>query len=437
MKHFWTTAAAAALCAFTAQAWGATHHTSKHAKPKAAVSNRHHHGKATHSHGGKATHSHGGKATHGRRGSARVASAIRSEGSASIKVGKGETLTAISRRTGVSVEELAKLNHLAKPYHLRQGAKVKLPSRRYYTVKGGDTLYALSRRFGVSESDLSDFNNIAHGKHIRAGQRLYMPGQAQDTEVPEPVVRPALRPTPVRPTERPPIPAPSYPPETEPETTPIRPQPYATQPQGQPTPGYPPAASSAPPATAPSSSQPPARPFELLPERPTTTAPPAPVRPVPGTSTVRPLIQTNPAPSPADVVTAGKGKFSWPVEGRLITGFGPTGGGQSNDGLNIAGQVGDPVRASADGEVVYAGDQVPSFGNLVLIKHSGGWVTAYAHMSSITVKNRDQVGKGQQIGLVGQTGSVTQPQLHFEIRYAPSAKDKAVPIDPMLLLPQP
>ena len=93
---------------------------------------------------------------------------------------------------------------------------------------------------------------------------------------------------------------------------------------------------------------------------------------------------------------------------------------------------GDPA---ADGEVVYAGDQVPSFGNLVLIKHPGGWVTAYAHMGRILVKNRDQVVQGQQIGVVGQTGQVDRPQLHFEIRYAPSPKDKAIPVDPALVLP--
>jgi murein DD-endopeptidase MepM/ murein hydrolase activator NlpD len=94
------------------------------------------------------------------------------------------------------------------------------------------------------------------------------------------------------------------------------------------------------------------------------------------------------------------------------------------------------VRAAADGQVVYAGDQVPSFGNLVLVKHDGGWVTAYAHMSRILVKNRDQVMQGQELGEVGQTGSVDRPQLHFEIRYAASPKDKATPVDPGLLLPQ-
>ncbi len=418
MKHFWTTAAAAALCAltaqaFTAEAWGAAHHHhAKHAKAKPAAS-RHLHAK-------------GGRVHAKRSRAARAASAIRSEGGSSVKVGKGETLTAISRKTGVSVEELAKLNHLKKPYHLSLGARVKLPSRRYYSVKSGDTLYALSRRFGVGESDLSDFNSLARGKHLRAGQKLYLPGGAADSQAPPEPVRPERsHPTPVRPVPR---------------QQPEGPQVYNPPPQSS-SPSYPPAetpppSSGAPPASTAPQTTPQNQPFELTPERPR-AAPPTAAPPI---TTVRPLIQTSPTPSASDVVAAGRGKFSWPVEGRLITGFGPTRDGQRNDGLNISGALGDPVRASADGEVVYAGDQVPSFGNLVLIKHAGGWVTAYAHMSSITVKNRDEVTKGQQIGLIGQTGSVTQPQLHFEIRYAPSPKDKAVPIDPMLLLqpaPQP
>ena len=408
MKHFWTTAAVAALCALTAQAWAAPHrHHPKHAKAAAA-----HHVRGAHL---RSAHLRGAKAAR----TSRAASAIRNEGAASAKVGKGDTLIGLSRKTGVSVEELAKLNHLQKPYHLRLGSRLKLPSRRYYTVKSGDTLYSLARRFGVSEAELSDFNSMAHGKHIRAGQKLYLPGQAEDTTAPAPSVRPPRpRPTAIRP---------GVAPEIQPETG---------QPS-QPGPSYPPQPEISPAPLGPSSSAPPSstpgQPFELTPERrppAPVTAPIAPPLQTPG----RPIIQTSPTPSAADVVAAGRGKFSWPLEGRLISGFGPKADGQRNDGLNIAGAAGDPVHASADGEVVYAGDQVPSFGNLVLIKHTGGWVTAYAHMGSITVKNRDQVSKGQQIGVVGQTGAVSAPQLHFEIRYAGSPKDKAVPIDPMLLL---
>jgi len=86
--------------------------------------------------------------------------------------------------------------------------------------------------------------------------------------------------------------------------------------------------------------------------------------------------------------------------------------------------------------VVYAGDQVPGFGNLVLIKHTDGWVTAYAHLDRVSVQMRQQVSQGQELGQVGLSGGVTEPQLHFEVRYAPTPADKAKPVDPVLVLPR-
>ena len=148
---------------------------------------------------------------------------------------------------------------------------------------------------------------------------------------------------------------------------------------------------------------------------------------------------TAPAPEPvtagdAEVAAAGKGLFLWPVKGDVIQRFGPLVGGQRNDGVDIAGSAGAPVIAAAAGEVVYAGNSVPGFGNLVLIRHDGGWVTAYAHLSRLEVKMRDQVAQNQEVGQAGQTGQVDRPQLHFEVRYAPNPKDKARPVDPSLLL---
>jgi len=124
------------------------------------------------------------------------------------------------------------------------------------------------------------------------------------------------------------------------------------------------------------------------------------------------------------------------VRGDVISGFGIKPGGQRNDGINLSGKDGDPVRAAAGGEVVYSGNLVPGFGNLVLIKHEGGWVTAYAHMASTSVKIKDRIAQGQTIGTVGRTGGVEASQLHFELRYAPSPKEKARPIDPALVMPR-
>jgi murein DD-endopeptidase MepM/ murein hydrolase activator NlpD len=110
--------------------------------------------------------------------------------------------------------------------------------------------------------------------------------------------------------------------------------------------------------------------------------------------------------------------FAWPVSGRLISDFGATANGGKNDGINIAATMDAPIRASAAGTVTYAGDALKNYGNLVLVKHSGGYTTAYAHAGRLLVARGDFVTQGQVIGYVGQTGDVSSPQLHFEIRSA-------------------
>jgi murein DD-endopeptidase MepM/ murein hydrolase activator NlpD len=110
--------------------------------------------------------------------------------------------------------------------------------------------------------------------------------------------------------------------------------------------------------------------------------------------------------------------FAWPVSGRVISDFGATANGGKNDGINIAATMDEPIHASAPGTVTYAGDELKNYGNLVLVKHSGGYTTAYAHAARLVVSRGDFVARGQVIGYVGQTGDVASPQLHFEIRSA-------------------
>ena len=108
--------------------------------------------------------------------------------------------------------------------------------------------------------------------------------------------------------------------------------------------------------------------------------------------------------------------FDWPVKGAILSTFGTGGVGRRNDGINIAATFGAPVRAAADGEVVYRGSELDGYGNLLLIKHDGGFVTAYAHNDAMVVRKGQKVSKGQIIAKVGKTGAVNEPQLHFEIR---------------------
>jgi murein DD-endopeptidase MepM/ murein hydrolase activator NlpD len=121
--------------------------------------------------------------------------------------------------------------------------------------------------------------------------------------------------------------------------------------------------------------------------------------------------------------------FRWPARGRVISSSGAMTNGQQNDGINLALPEGTPVHAAEEGVVAYAGSELKGYGNLVLIRHSNGFVTAYAHASEILVKRGDQVRRGQVIAKSGQTGNVSSPQLHFEIRKG------SAPVDPTQYLP--
>ena len=133
-------------------------------------------------------------------------------------------------------------------------------------------------------------------------------------------------------------------------------------------------------------------------------------------------------PPPPDPQVPVSVAFQRPVTGRIIAGFGPQPNGLRNDGLNFIAPPGSPVRAAADGTVAYVGNEVPGFGNLVLIRHDGGWVSAYAHNERVLVADGEPVQQGDRIALVGNTGRVTRPQLHFELRR------NGEPVDPLPLI---
>ena len=173
----------------------------------------------------------------------------------------------------------------------------------------------------------------------------------------------------------------------------------------------------------------PAAPAPVAQQQPVIAAPQQRVAAAPPVSTARSITPATDNPAPADtkpVTTAATmPTFRWPVRGRIINGFGPKTAGSQNDGINVAVPEGTPVKAAEDGVVAYAGNELKSYGNLVLIRHSNGYVTAYAHASEIMVKRDEPIKRGQVIAKAGQTGSVNAPQLHFEIRKGSS------PVDPM------
>jgi murein DD-endopeptidase MepM/ murein hydrolase activator NlpD len=284
-----------------------------------------------------------------------------------VTVQSGETLYAISRRYDVPVRSLIEANGLAAPYNLGSGRTLTVPQVRQHVVQTGDTLYSVSRLYGVDTSTLAHANGIDAPYVVRIGQALVLPAPVETARMR--AAAPVIQAT---------APAPAYAAPAAPAVEPL-PAPAET-------------AAAAPPAAV---------------------APPA-----PGERTAAVALPPL-APPPQ---TSGR-TFLWPVQGRIIGQYGGGAGGTHNDGINIAAPEGTMVMAADAGTVAYAGNELRGYGNLVLIKHADGWMTAYAHNAALLVKRGDRVRRGQAIARIGATGAVGEPQLHFEIRHGARALD--------------
>jgi len=226
-----------------------------------------------------------------------------------------------------------------------------------HVVGRGETLASIARKYGKSSGEIAKANHIGTDAKLRIGQRVTIPGTAP---VKTATATPAQAPAKAAPATKP-APAPTQ--------------------------------AANPPAAAPK---------KVVSAEPTATARLA----SPATDM--------PAAAPEPVSTAPT--FRWPVRGRVIGSFGSKVNGQTNDGINVSVPEGTSVKVAEDGVVAYAGNELKGYGNLLLIRHDGGYVTAYAHADRLLVTRGDAVKKGQVIGYAGQTGDVSQPQLHFEIR---------------------
>jgi murein DD-endopeptidase MepM/ murein hydrolase activator NlpD len=163
------------------------------------------------------------------------------------------------------------------------------------------------------------------------------------------------------------------------------------------------------------------------PHMPASTPPAVRIAEAPAAAAVR--LAAPVAPSVEAAPPNGAPAFRWPARGRVINNYGARVNGSTNDGIDLAVPEGTPVRSADDGVVAYAGSELKGYGNLVLVRHANGFVTAYANGSELLVKRNDQVHKGQVILKSGQTGNAATPQLHFEIR------KNSAPVDPMQYLP--
>jgi len=253
-----------------------------------------------------------------------------------VRVGKGDTVYALSRRHGVSPRGIIEANNLKPPYYLKVGQRIVLPRPNIHVVRSGETLYGISRAYGTDTFTIARTNRLKKPYRLHAGDRLTIPTGGRNRVSKASTVK-------------------------------------------------------------------------TVAAKPADKSAAAERRPKPVVRVPRP--------------PARSGKFAWPVEGEIISTFGAKKGGYHNDGINIGAPRGTPVLAAENGVVVYAGNELRGFGKLLLIKHADNYVTAYAHNEALLARKGDRVRKGARIARVGSTGSVTTPQLHFEVREGKRARD--------------
>jgi murein DD-endopeptidase MepM/ murein hydrolase activator NlpD len=268
-----------------------------------------------------------------------------------------------------------------------------------HIVAPHETLISIARHYKTSPAEIARANGIGSKGIVRLGQRLKIPGAAHErihaaaaAPVAAPVRHADARPSPhartLAPPERPLAPPPA-------KTAAVKPAPVKR-------------------AVVAQKALTPAKPQSGKVEKALIAAP------------VEETVAETKAGQPA--ATGAVPSFRWPVRGRIIAGFGPKPNGQENDGINLAVPEGTSVKAADDGVVAYAGNELKGYGNLVLVRHKDGYVTAYAHASQLKVHRGEAVKRGQIIALAGETGSVNTPQLHFEIRKG------STPVDPARFL---
>jgi murein DD-endopeptidase MepM/ murein hydrolase activator NlpD len=299
-----------------------------------------------------------------------------SAGGTSVTVGAGDTLNSVSQRYGVPASAILSANNLSNPAQVAPGRQIVIPVYSASAQAAQATQVAAARintpvqtgqtKFRLVEGTKSADANGAKA-HVRPGMATASAQKAPSAPSPAPAVvaQKAAEPQKVARAE---VPALKPAPQSAATVQPARAAPQAAAPQPEP-----------------------ARSQAAEPEQTASLAGPT-------------------------------SDFRWPARGRVIAGFGANGG---NEGINIAVPEGTPVKATESGVVTYAGSEVKGYGNLVLIRHENGYVSAYAHNGELNVKRGEQVKRGQVIAKSGQSGNVTSPQLHFELRKGQQ------PVDPV------
>ncbi len=282
---------------------------------------------------------------------------------------------------------------------------------RHIVVRRGQSLDGVAHAYHVPKSAIIAANGLRPPYELTAGTRLTIP--AAGAPIREARASGAAPPSVAMPTPLPPPrPETLAPPQQQASFTPPPPLPARVVPP--PSTAAPPSAGAQPsviPLDGPPPRQAATTPAKLAPSG--TLTPPAAAPPAPGENPDK-MANADGAPGTPDATVGGR--FAWPVRGRVLAGYGNSTGGGHNDGINIAAPLGTPVRAVDSGTVVYSGNEVKGYGNIVLIRHANGWISAYAHLDDVGVKPGDTISAGEVIAKVGNSGGVAEPQLHFELR---------------------
>ncbi len=329
-------------------------------------------------------------------------------------VSRGETIYTISRRYDLVMQDIVAVNHLVAPFALHAGQRIKLPPPQTYRARAGDTVYSISRLFGVSSTDVVRLNHWQAPYRVSAGQSVKLPsvGAGSGSFVERTVSALVGRRDGDRHSKDPAFPFPKGPQQDGTGKTDgalagtlgtLRIARH-TPPQGQAHILRLPEGYALPSETAP-----------ILPEK----KPPLAAQGLRETQDIARAESVPVAPRvkiSSQTPQRASSRFLRPVAGKVISAYGSKPDGLHNDGINIKAPKGTTVKAAENGVVVYAGNELKGTGNLILIRHDGRWMTAYAHLDQITIKRGDVIKRGQTIGTVGSTGSVDSPQLHFEVR---------------------
>jgi murein DD-endopeptidase MepM/ murein hydrolase activator NlpD len=315
-----------------------------------------------------------------------------------IIVQKGDTLYSISKKNDVPLRDLIESNNLEPPYALKAGSALKVSSPNYHESREGDTLYSISRMYDMKVNDVIALNNLKFPYSIYPGDKVKVTKKAGENKNIE--IKKGDKNIQIASESKPKNEKSSFKPSEE-KAKEISEKNHSKEIEKY---GFKPSE---------------VRAMEINNKNNATNSKTAQniINPTKNEIVETKLSINKPIDKDSiKKITNKTNRFSWPVRGEVISKFGPKSAGLYNDGINIKASEGQAVGASEDGIVAYVGNELKGYGNLVIIKHSGGWISAYAHLKNSLVERGQKINKGQKIGNVGNSGKVKFPQLYFGLR---------------------